>query len=56
MIPTATIDGQKSRIECRTFIADLAMKGTSETRVIESKLELFEFPHEVIEQNVKVFR
>jgi UDP-N-acetylglucosamine diphosphorylase/glucosamine-1-phosphate N-acetyltransferase len=54
LIPTSRMI-DKSHDETRALIADLAMNGTSETKVVESKLELFEFPHEVIEQNAKCF-
>ena len=54
LIPTAWLI-DKTHDQMRGLIADVATKGTSETKVVESKLELFEFPHEVIQQNVQCF-
>ena len=55
LIPTATLLG-KSPAECLELVTVLANNGLSDTQIVETDLDLFEFPHDVIDRNVKHFR
>ena len=55
LVPTTRVMG-KGFDEIRALIANGAVQADSETRVVESDLKLFEFPHDVVEQNIDCFQ